>query len=359
MSELQLHHITKGFGKQSVLHDIDLHINHGELVVFVGPSGSGKSTLLRIIAGLEQQDNGQILLDGEDISRQAPGRREMAMVFQSYALYPHMTVAENMGFALKMVGEKQPVIAEKVARVAEMLQLTPLLKRKPAALSGGQRQRVAIGRAIVRKPRLFLFDEPLSNLDARLRTHTRVQLKALHQQLAATMIYVTHDQVEAMTLADRIVVLHNGRIAQIGTPEELYHRPANRFVAGFIGSPEMNFFPIIDEQPLAPWLQQLSLTNTTAVTVGVRPDAFEIIDNVPTFQVDLLESLGAVYHLHGHFIHEPHITAVVETRQTIKPGNRLALNVNLSRCHWFDVAGNRLTSPAVSCSATQKTEKGM
>ncbi|ACZ75731.1 ABC transporter related protein [Dickeya parazeae Ech586] len=345
MSELRLHQVTKRYGRQTVLHDIDLHIRQGELVVFVGPSGCGKSTLLRTIAGLEEQDSGQILLGDDDISRQPPGLREMAMVFQSYALYPHMSVAENMGFALKMAGERRHVIAEKVAQVAEMLQLTPLLERKPGALSGGQRQRVAIGRAIVRKPRLFLFDEPLSNLDAKLRTHTRVQLKALHQQLAATMIYVTHDQVEAMTLADRIVVLHEGRIAQIGTPEELYHQPATTFVAGFIGTPEMNFFQLSSGQTLSPWLQRL-VRDERAVTLGVRPDAFEITSSISTFQVDLVENLGAQYHLHGHIIHEPCIKLVVESRIPARIGQELALQVVAERCHWFDIDGQRLPSPA-------------
>ncbi|ACT08063.1 ABC transporter related [Dickeya chrysanthemi Ech1591] len=355
MSELRLHQVAKRYGRQPVLHGIDLHIRQGELVVFVGPSGCGKSTLLRTIAGLEEQDSGQILLGGEDISRQPPGQRQMAMVFQSYALYPHMTVAENMGFALKMAGERRQVIDEKVAQVAEMLQLTPLLDRKPGALSGGQRQRVAIGRAIVRKPRLFLFDEPLSNLDAKLRTHTRVQLKALHQQLAATMIYVTHDQVEAMTLADRIVVLHEGRIAQVGTPEELYHQPATTFVAGFIGTPEMNFFPLSpgqtpshdhipsSDQTLSPWLQRLA-HDERAVTLGIRPDAFEIAEGIPTFQVDLVENLGAQYHLHGHFIHEPGMKLVVESRTPVRLGQELALQVAPARCHWFDAAGRRLPS---------------
>ncbi|ATZ93346.1 MULTISPECIES: ABC transporter ATP-binding protein [Dickeya] len=356
MSELRLHQVAKRYGRQPVLHGIDLHIRQGELVVFVGPSGCGKSTLLRTIAGLEQQDSGQILLGDEDISRQPPGQREMAMVFQSYALYPHMTVAENMGFALKMAGERRQAIEEKVAQVAEMLQLTPLLHRKPGALSGGQRQRVAIGRAIVRKPRLFLFDEPLSNLDAKLRTHTRVQLKALHQQLAATMIYVTHDQVEAMTLADRIVVLHEGRIAQVGTPEELYHQPATTFVAGFIGTPEMNFFPLppsqmpshdqipSSDQMLSPWLQRLA-RDERAATLGIRPDAFEVTEGIPTFKVDLVENLGAQYHLHGHFIHEPCLTLVVEGRHPARIGQELALQVAPERCHWFDAAGQRLPQP--------------
>ncbi|KAA8996212.1 ABC transporter ATP-binding protein [Affinibrenneria salicis] len=340
MNQLQLTRISKTFGKQPILKQIDLQVTPGELLVFVGPSGSGKSTLLRIIAGLERQDAGQLWLNGKDISRQPPGQREMAMVFQSYALYPHMTVEENMGFALKMAGLARPLIEQKVKHVADMLQLTPLLARKPGALSGGQRQRVAIGRAIVRKPQLFLFDEPLSSLDAKLRGHTRVQIKTLHQQLGTTMIYVTHDQVEAMTLADRIVVLRDGEIAQIGTPQALYRRPASLFVAGFIGSPEMNFFPLDDQPEPGGWLPQPAPSG--ACTLGVRPDAFGVAPGAPAFQVDLVESTGAAWQLHGHLLAQPQQRAVVETRRPYAPGDRLALNVDQTDCHWFDRQGKRL-----------------
>ena len=241
MSSLELRSIRKAFGKVVVIPDLDLSVADGEFRVLVGPSGCGKSTLLRIIAGLEDVTSGQILIDGEDVTGLEPPERGIAMVFQSYALYPHMSVAGNIGFGLRMAGLKKDVVNERVRDAAQSLSLDDLLARKPRELSGGQRQRVAIGRAITRDPTLFLLDEPLSNLDAALRIGMRFELAKLKARLNATMIYVTHDQVEAMTLADRIVVMNLGRIEQVGTPLELYHQPANRFVAGFIGSPAMNF----------------------------------------------------------------------------------------------------------------------
>jgi multiple sugar transport system ATP-binding protein len=241
MASVRLRGIRKDYGDNPVIKGIDLDIGDGQFVVFVGPSGCGKSTLLRIIAGLEDATEGELEIGGVPSNGVDPSRRGIAMVFQSYALYPHMTVAENMGFALKLAKVPKDEIRERVQRAAEILQIAHLLERKPKALSGGQRQRVAIGRAIVRKPEVFLFDEPLSNLDAALRAQTRVELARLHRELAATMIYVTHDQVEAMTLGQRIVVFNGGRIEQAGTPFELYERPANLFVAGFLGSPRMNF----------------------------------------------------------------------------------------------------------------------
>ena len=241
MGALELRSVTKSFGATEVIMGIDLEVNEGEFCVFVGPSGCGKSTLLRIIAGLEDATSGDILLDGKRVNDLAPAKRELAMVFQSYALYPHLSVRDNMGLALKQAGKSRAEIAISTDRAARMLALEALLERRPAELSGGQRQRVAIGRAIVRTPKLFLFDEPLSNLDAALRVATRIEIARLHRDLKATMIYVTHDQVEAMTLADRIVVLRAGKVEQIGTPMELYNNPANTFVAGFIGSPQMNF----------------------------------------------------------------------------------------------------------------------
>ncbi|MGJ7917108.1 ABC transporter ATP-binding protein [Massilia sp. LXY-6] len=241
MASVRLRGIRKDYGDNPVIKGIDLDIEDGQFVVFVGPSGCGKSTLLRIIAGLEEVNAGALEIGGVPSLGVDPARRGIAMVFQSYALYPHMTVAENMGFALKLGKVPKGEIAERVGRAAEILQISHLLERKPKALSGGQRQRVAIGRAIVRKPEVFLFDEPLSNLDAALRAQTRVELARLHRELATTMIYVTHDQVEAMTLGQKIVVFNGGRIEQAGTPFELYERPANLFVAGFLGSPRMNF----------------------------------------------------------------------------------------------------------------------
>ncbi|RUW66940.1 MULTISPECIES: ABC transporter ATP-binding protein [unclassified Mesorhizobium] len=259
MGSLNIENVKKAFGPVEVLKGIDLEVNDGEFVVFVGPSGCGKSTLLRVIAGLEDSTSGRVVIDGQDVSVTPPAKRGIAMVFQTYALYPHLTVKNNMGLGLKQAGTPAAEIDRRIGIASSMLSLEPYLERRPAELSGGQRQRVAIGRAVVREPKLFLFDEPLSNLDAALRVNTRLEIAQLHRRLKATMIYVTHDQVEAMTLADKIVVLNAGRIEQIGGPMELYNSPANEFVAGFIGSPKMNF---IDGARLG----------ETAKTVGVRPE---------------------------------------------------------------------------------------
>ncbi len=259
MGSLNIENVKKSFGKVDVLKGIDLEVADGEFVVFVGPSGCGKSTLLRVIAGLEDATSGRVVIDGKDVTSTPPAKRGIAMVFQTYALYPHLTVRNNMGLGLKQAGAPTAEIDKRIAQASAMLSLEPYLQRRPAELSGGQRQRVAIGRAVVREPELFLFDEPLSNLDAALRVNTRLEIAQLHRRLKATMIYVTHDQVEAMTLADRIVVLNGGRIEQIGAPMELYNSPANEFVAGFIGSPKMNF---IDGARLG----------ESVKTIGVRPE---------------------------------------------------------------------------------------
>lgn len=261
MAFLSLNKVDKYYGKLHAIKGVDLEIEAGEFIVFVGPSGCGKSTLLRMIAGLEVINGGELVLDGKDITTTPPSQRDLAMVFQSYALYPHMTVEDNMSFALRLAKVDPEVIKEKVERAADKLDLTKYLKRTPKELSGGQRQRVAIGRAIVRSPKVFLFDEPLSNLDAALRGQTRVEIAALHRELGATTIYVTHDQVEAMTLADRVVVLKDGVIEQVGTPLELYDAPANRFVAQFIGMPQMNLLPakLMPDSPKG------------ASEVGIRP----------------------------------------------------------------------------------------
>ena len=259
MGSLNIENVKKAFGPVEVLKGIDLAVNNGEFVVFVGPSGCGKSTLLRVIAGLEDSTSGRVLIDGDDVSVTPPAKRGIAMVFQTYALYPHLSVKNNMGLGLKQAGTPSAEIERRIKIASAMLSLEPYLERRPAELSGGQRQRVAIGRAVVREPKLFLFDEPLSNLDAALRVNTRLEIAQLHRRLKATMIYVTHDQVEAMTLADKIVVLNAGRIEQIGSPMELYNSPANEFVAGFIGSPKMN---LIDGAKLG----------ETAKTIGVRPE---------------------------------------------------------------------------------------
>ena len=260
MGSLELKSIRKAFGTHEVLKGIDLEVKDGEFVIFVGPSGCGKSTLLRVIAGLEDATSGSVRIDGAEVVNTPPAKRGIAMVFQSYALYPHLNVKDNMGLGLKQAGTERAEIDTRVAKASAMLSLDPYLARRPAELSGGQRQRVAIGRAIVREPKLFLFDEPLSNLDAALRVQTRLEIAGLHRRLRATMIYVTHDQVEAMTLADKIVVLNAGAIEQIGSPMELYNRPANVFVAGFIGSPQMNFIPAE------------KLGQAGAKTIGVRPE---------------------------------------------------------------------------------------
>jgi multiple sugar transport system ATP-binding protein len=264
MSALTLTGVTKSFGATQVIKGVDLSVAPGEFCVFVGPSGCGKSTLLRMIAGLEDVTTGSVTLDGADITNTQPAKRGIAMVFQSYALYPHLTVRDNMGLALKQAGQSRADIRAATDRAAAMLALEPLMDRRPAALSGGQRQRVAIGRAIVRTPKLFLFDEPLSNLDAALRVATRIEIARLHRQLGATMVHVTHDQVEAMTLADRIVVLRGGIVEQAGPPMELYNNPDNTFVAGFIGSPQMNFL-------------KAAALGQGGETLGIRPEHLTIV----------------------------------------------------------------------------------
>lgn len=266
MTALSLKNVNKSFGSVHVLKDIDLEVEDGEFVVFVGPSGCGKSTLLRVIAGLEDATTGTVEIAGEEVNTVPPAKRGIAMVFQSYALYPHLSVRGNMALGLKQEGQPKQVIEDRVAEAARMLSLGEYLDRRPSELSGGQRQRVAIGRAVVRQPKLFLFDEPLSNLDAALRMNTRVEIARLHRTLAASMIYVTHDQIEAMTLADKIVVLRDGRVEQVGSPMELYNNPANQFVAGFIGSPAMNFLPAE------------RVGGEKGRTIGIRPECLRITD---------------------------------------------------------------------------------
>src|SRR3954470_24353097 len=305
MAELKLTAARKSFGNIDVLHGIDLAVKDGEFIVFVGPSGCGKSTLLRVIAGLENVTSGEVHIDGERVTHLPASDRGLAMVFQSYALYPHMSVRKNMAFALENMGLKPKDIDTRVDRAAAMLRLTDYLERKPKALSGGQRQRVAIGRAIVRDPKIFLFDEPLSNLDAELRVATRKELAALHTKIGGTMIYVTHDQVEAMTLADRIVVLQGGRIEQIGTPLELYNHPTNLFVAGFIGSPRMNLLPAraggSGTVVLGEAGQRIETGRSVgpgegaAVTLGIRPEHIALAaegESGLSIAVDLVERLG-------------------------------------------------------------------
>ena len=306
MSGVTLEKVIKKYGGTQVIHGVDLSIEDGEFCVFVGPSGCGKSTLLRMVAGLEETTDGMIQIGGRDVTHVDPAERGVAMVFQTYALYPHMTVRENMGFGLKMNGVPKPEISEKVGKASEILKLNEYLDRKPKALSGGQRQRVAIGRAIVRGPEVFLFDEPLSNLDAELRVEMRVEIARLHKEIGATMIYVTHDQVEAMTLADKIVVLRAGRIEQVGAPLTLYRDPDNKFVAGFIGSPAMNFLSgkVEDGKVRVPAFDRLVEVSAnlpadgTAVTVGIRPEHMSVVVGQGQLTADLSEALGGVSYLH-------------------------------------------------------------
>ncbi|WP_283132224.1 ABC transporter ATP-binding protein [Enterovibrio norvegicus] len=310
MSYLQVKHLYKKYGDVLALKDIDFEIKKGEFVVFVGPSGCGKSTLLRTIAGLESSSEGDIQLDGESIIETHPSKRDVAMVFQSYALYPHMSVKDNMSFALKLAKRPQDEIEQKVTKVSKALKLDALLDRKPKALSGGQRQRVAIGRAIVRNPKVFLFDEPLSNLDAALRVEMRIELSRLHQELESTMIYVTHDQIEAMTLADKVVIMSQGEVTQIGTPLELYHQPANQFVATFIGTPKMNVLPVNN---VAASGERLEITfnedartalpasmfderATASASIGFRPESLSFCDPEDgdlKGDVEVIEQLGS------------------------------------------------------------------
>ncbi|WP_099867511.1 ABC transporter ATP-binding protein [Pararhizobium haloflavum] len=329
MGNIKLREVSKSFGSTKVIPSIDLDIEDGEFVVFVGPSGCGKSTLLRLIAGLEDVTGGQILIDGKDATGLAPAKRGLSMVFQSYALYPHMSVRGNIAFPLKMAGEDKATIDRKVGEAARVLNLTDYLDRKPRQLSGGQRQRVAIGRAIVREPEAFLFDEPLSNLDAALRVNMRLEISELHQQLKTTMIYVTHDQVEAMTMADKIVVLQAGNIEQVGSPLELYKAPRNRFVAGFIGSPKMNFVEGAEAQKHG------------AQTIGIRPEHIAISKGEGTWQgtVGVSEHLGSDTFLHVNVDGLGTITARADGEMDVRHGDRVSLTPDSSKIHKFDQNG--------------------
>ena len=324
MGTITLSKVHKAFGATVIIPSADLEIKNGEFVVFVGPSGCGKSTLLRMIAGLEDLTSGQIFIDGKDVSDTPPSKRGLSMVFQSYALYPHMSVRNNIGFGLKMAGESKEMIDGKVAKAAATLNLTDYLDRKPGQLSGGQRQRVAIGRAIVRQPEGFLFDEPLSNLDAALRVNMRIFIMQLHQDLGTTMIYVTHDQVEAMTMADRIVVLNKGNVEQVGSPMELYNKPNSVFVAGFIGSPKMNF-----------------VENNT---LGIRPEHIEISEKKGDWQgkVLLSEHLGSDTYLHVDAGARGRITVRASGENTFAPGTNVWMTPDKSRLHHFDKDGRAI-----------------
>jgi multiple sugar transport system ATP-binding protein len=342
MSYLQLKGVEKHYGDVRVIKGVDLTIEKGEFVVFVGPSGCGKSTLLRMIAGLTEVNQGSIELDGRDITKLASSKRDLAMVFQSYALYPHMSVADNMSFALRLANVDKATIKEKVGRAAEILNLTQYLERTPKDLSGGQRQRVAIGRAIVRAPKVFLFDEPLSNLDAALRGQTRVEIATLHRELGATTIYVTHDQVEAMTLADRVVVLRDGVIEQVGAPLELYDRPANQFVAQFIGTPQMN---VVDTATLPALRGVVGAANAPDGFIGVRPENVIVKPagaGALAAKVELVESLGADTLIYAHVGDKAkgvQIVARQNTRTEVHVGDAVGLDIAPASFHLFDRQG--------------------
>ncbi len=355
MAEIRLENVSKSFGSVSVIKDISLTVEAGELVVFLGPSGSGKSTLLRMIAGLETIDSGSLTIGGVRSETLPPGQRNVAMVFQNYALYPHMSVRDNMAFGLQNIGLPAADIEARVLTAARMLEMEHLLSRKPAQLSGGQRQRVAIGRAIVKEPKAFLFDEPLSNLDAALRVRTRVELAQLHQRMKATMIYVTHDQTEAMTLADRIVVLNQCKIEQIGTPMEVYLKPASRFVAGFIGSPGMNFLPV---EVLRPGRTPVRLGNGFEFEIeapvpqagkfdlGIRPESVRIVTAgadpsrpTTTAQVGVVEQLGERTLAYCTLEDGSQLIAQDSGRSSVRPGDRVQVGLDPTAVHLFDADG--------------------
>ena len=369
MADLTLRQIKKSYGAVNILHGIDLDIKSGEFIVFVGPSGCGKSTLLRTIAGLEEITSGELKIAGEIVNDVPPSKRGIAMVFQSYALYPHMTVYDNMAFGMKIAGESKSEIDRRVKQAAEILQLTKYLDRLPKAMSGGQRQRVAIGRAIVRNPKVFLFDEPLSNLDAALRVATRIEIAKLKESMPqTTMIYVTHDQVEAMTLADRIVVLKDGRVEQVGTPMELYHHPGNLFVAQFIGSPAMNIVPATIEKAGAS--TSISITGGlkadvpvatpadaagTSISFGVRPEDLRLATGDAVLfegKVDYVEQLGEVQLVYLD-IGRPDSPLVVKLpgNAPVKRGEVLKVDADPGTLHIFNAEGRSFAREAASAIA--------
>ena len=349
MAGVRLEKAVKDYGATRVIHDVDLQIDDGEFAVFVGPSGCGKSTLLRMVAGLEDITDGRLFIGDQEMNAVPPAKRGVAMVFQSYALYPHLTTFENMAFGLRLAKRPKAEIEERVMRAAGILQIEELLQRKPKDMSGGQRQRVAIGRAIVRNPEVFLFDEPLSNLDAKLRVQMRQELAELHSQLKTTMIYVTHDQVEAMTMADKIVVLRAGHVEQVGAPLDLYHRPANKFVAGFIGSPAMNFVSGVvaeggdakatvkldnaSEDIIVPLARPVQ--SGEKISLGLRPEHTALVDNSPLKgTVAVVERLGSVSFAYVK-VGDTMLTVQAEGSQIIKPGSQVGIELPADRLHMF------------------------
>ncbi|MCA0050122.1 ABC transporter ATP-binding protein [Mesorhizobium sp. B283B1A] len=350
MTDVEFRDLSKSFGQHKILENISLDIKGGEFVVLVGPSGCGKSTLLRMLAGLETITSGDLLIGGVRANDLPPQQRNIAMVFQSYALFPHLKASDNIGFGPKIRGETRTAIDDKVKKASGVLNLFSYLDRYPRQLSGGQRQRVAMGRAIVREPSVFLFDEPLSNLDAQLRVQMRVEIKALHQRLKSTIVYVTHDQIEAMTMADRIVVMDRGRIQQVGAPLELYDRPANKFVAGFLGSPSMSFVSgALKTTPERTWFESIGggrlalagnpLPAGSAVEAGIRPEHFIIGETTDAMalKVDVVEPTGSETHVYGS-IGVDAVRAVFRDRVPVRPGDLLPVSVDPAKIHLFDTA---------------------
>ena len=347
MGRILLNDIRRSFGGTEVIHGVRLEVEEGELVVFVGPSGCGKSTLLRLIAGLDRPTSGTIEIDGVDVTRRSAADRGLAMVFQSYALYPHMTVRQNLSFGLENTKMAADEVRRRVDGAAGILEIGELLDRRPTQLSGGQRQRVAIGRAIVREPAAFLLDEPLSNLDAELRVTMRAELAQLHERLKTTMIYVTHDQIEAMTLADRIVVLRNGRIEQTDTPLGLYNHPANLFVAGFIGAPNMNLFETVARAGRAelPGGLQVDMPQDGKITVGIRPQHLTLArdgEDALEATVTLVEVLGAETVLHARAVDGTNLVTVLPGQPKVRIDDRVRVALDRDQLHRFDAEGRRL-----------------
>lgn len=353
MARISLDNVKKVYGGNvETIKGISLEIADGELVVLVGPSGCGKSTLLRMIAGLESITSGTVSIADRVVNELEPAERDIAMVFQNYALYPHMTVRQNLAYGLKNRNTPKAEIEQRITKAAKALEIEQFLERKPRQLSGGQRQRVAMGRAIVREPAAFLFDEPLSNLDAKLRVHMRVEIKRLQRSLGVTSVYVTHDQMEAMTLADRLVVLNAGHIEQVGTPIELYEKPATTFVATFIGSPSMNLLPLKDASgKSASWMQQLStVIPTETTTIGIRPEGFTIGEQSAAFTtdvtVDAVELVGAESYVHARLADDTAIIFSVAGRSQIASGEVLKISASQSAIHCFDKDGKRIEKTA-------------
>jgi ABC-type sugar transport system ATPase subunit len=373
MANLELRNLVKRFGDVTVVSELNLSVSPGEFVVLLGESGCGKSTTLRMVAGLEEVTQGQIIIGGKDVTQLHPMARDIAMVFQNYALYPHMDVAQNLSFALRLAGRPHAEIDSKVASAAKILNIEHLLKRKPKELSGGQRQRVAIGRAIVREPQVFLFDEPLSNLDAKLRGHMRAELALLHQRLGKTTLYVTHDQVEAMTLASRIVIFDKGRIQQVGTPSEVFNHPANLFVAGFIGTPTMNFFEarlqrkegqvVLSTQdfdvPAPEWLIAQSIPDDQLLTLGIRPQMLLPAAQASSMcmQVEVVEYLGTESQVVGRLPSGQKMSAVLQGDAKAAVHQSMNMTVHSSALHVFDTRTGLALRPALNLSNTHQGDK--